>query len=350
MIFSTAYTLEDNVADGGIGINKFVFPWRRLISCLLSLALIQYVFALNVSANESKTAEEVLTEGFYGFEDSIDVSAFELSPTELLQIFSRVIKDDPYLFFVGGNLRYSYGASGYALTLTPRYTMTAEQYEVSLAYCVGRIRAIAALAEHYESEGERALFLHDFICENFEYDHALTNGGIYDFFLTGRGTCEAYMLLYSALMRECGMESHFAASDPLTHIWNIVLIDGEWYHVDVTWDDSASSEAVSRRHFLCSDASALERGHKDWYLPIEVQCLSNKYVDFDFDTFLQDRITLGDVNHDGNVTLLDLLMLRRWQTGGEDSDFCRFCADLTLDGAVDEKDIDIMRRKLIASD
>ena len=336
--------------DGGIGINKFAFPWRRLISCLLSLALIQYVFALNVSANESKTAEEALAEGFYGFEDSIDVSAFELSPTELLQIFSRVIKDDPYLFFVGGNLRYSYGASGYALTLTPRYTMTAEQYEVSLAYCVGRIRAIAALAGHYESESERALFLHDFICENFEYDHALQNDDIYDFLLTGGGTCEAYMLLYSALMRECGMESHFAASDSLIHIWNVVRIDGEWYHVDVTWDDSASSEAVSRRHFLCSDASALERGHKDWYLPIEVQCLSNKYVDFDFDTFLQDRVTLGDVNHDGNVTLLDLLMLRRWQASGEDSGFCRFCADLSLDGDVDEEDIDIMRRKLIASD
>lgn len=333
-----------------IGIRRFVFPWRRLLSCLLSLALLQYLLAFGVCAEEIGTVEEILTEELYSFEETIDVSDFALTPSELLRVFSCVIKDDPYLFFVGGGLRYSYDKSGRVLTLTPRYTMTREDYETALAYCIERIRAISTLAEHYESESERALFLHDYICENFEYDHSLTNGGIYDFLLTGRGTCEAYMLLYSALLRECGIESHFAASDPLVHIWNIVLIDGEWYHVDVTWDDSASEGTVSRRHFLLSDQSALEKGHRDWYLPIDAECSSEKYVGYEFDGFLEGKVTLGDVNHDGEVTLLDLLMLRRWRASGNVSDFCRFCADLNLDGRADEADAELFRRKLISSD
>ena len=334
-----------------IGIRRFVFPWRRLLSCLLSLALLQHLLALGVCAEEIGTVEEILTEELYSFEETIDVSEFALTPSELLRVFSCVIKDDPYLFFVGGGLRYSYDKSGRVLTLTPRYTMTREDYETALAYCVERVRSIAALAEHYESESERALFLHDYVCENFEYDHSLTNGGIYDFFLTGRGTCEAYMLLYSALLRECGIESHFAASDPLTHIWNIVLIDGEWYHVDVTWDDSASEEAVSRRHFLLSDQSALDRGHRDWYCPTEVRCISDAYESIDFDGLLPTAVAVGDVDHDGQFALLDLLLLRSRQAQAfSETDFCDACADVNLDGTVDGDDIELLRRKLLASD
>ena len=333
-----------------VGIKKFALWGRRFLSCLLSLALLQYLFVLGVSADKSRTAEERLTEGFYGFEEVIDISEFALTPTELLHIFSCVIKDDPYLFFVGRNLRYSYKTNGCVLTLTPQYTMTREEYEISLAYCVERVGAIAALAEHYKSESEKALFLHDYICEGFEYDYELKNDGVYDFLITGRGTCEAYMLLYSALLRECGIESHFAASDLLTHIWNIVRIDGEWYHVDVTWDDSASEEGVSRRHFLLSDEAAMKKGHGDWYLPIDAECSSEKYGDFEFDGLLEVKVTLGDVDHDGEVTLLDLLILRRWQASGEASDLCRSCADLNLDGRADAEDTELLRRKLIAND
>lgn len=336
---------------GVFGIKfEFVIPWRKIISCLLSLALLRYVFALNVGANSDKAVQEQITAGFYDFEKSIDVSEFALTPTELLHIFSCVIKDDPYLFFVSRNLRYSYKTNGCVLSLTPQYTMTREKYENAVTYCMERVGAIAALLEHFDSEIEKALFLHDFICENFEYDDELKNDDIYDFLLTGKGTCEAYMFLYTAVLRECRIESHFAASDALTHIWNIVRLDGEWYHVDLTWDDSASSEAVSRRHFLCSDKAVSERGHRDWYSPINVDCLSEKYDNFEFDGLLQSDVMLGDVDHDGEVSLLDLLVFREWQTNNDMTDFCSLCADIDFNGIVNEDDMELLRRKLLASD
>jgi hypothetical protein len=107
---------------------------------------------------------------------------------------------------------------------------------------------------------------------------------------------------------------------------------------------------VSRRHFLLSDQSALEKGHRDWYFPIDAVCSSEKYGGYEFDGLLEGKVTLGDVNHDGEVTLLDLLMLRRWQASGNVCDFCRFCADLNLDGRADEADAELFRRKLISSD
>lgn len=327
---------------------KFVLPWRKLISLLLSVALFQYIFAVRVSARDDRTAQEIITAGFYGFEENIDVSSCALTPNELLRAFLCVIKDDPYLFFVSRNLRYSYKTNGCVLCITPQYTMTGEDYERAITYCRERVKAMAALAEHFENDVEKALFLHDFICERFEYDSDLKNDDIYDFLITGKGTCEAYMLLYTAVLRECGIEAHFAASDSLTHIWNIVRVDGEWYHVDLTWDDSASAETVSHRHFLLSDAEAIEKGHKEWYLPIDVACSSEKYVDFD--GLLGDRVILGDINHDGEISLLDLLILRGWQAQNVSSDFCNFCADIDLDGTADDDDVELLRRKLLAGD
>lgn len=334
-----------------IGIKfEFDIPWRKIISCLLSLALFRYAFAVNVSAKDDRVVQEKISLGFYGFEQSIDVSEFALAPTELLHIFSCAIKDDPYLFFVSRNLRYSYKTNGCVLSLTPQYTMTREEYESAVTYCTERVGAIAALSEHFESEIEKVLFLHDFICENFEYDDELKNDDIYDFLLTGKGTCEAYMLLYTAVLRECGIESHFAASDSLTHIWNIVRLDGEWYHVDLTWDDSASEESVSRRHFLLSDKAALGKGHRDWYLPIDAECISEKYDNFEFDGLLGDRVISGDINHDGEISLLDLLILRGWLAQNHPTDFCDSCADIDLDGTVNECDVELLRRKLLAGD
>ncbi|MBR4032920.1 MAG: hypothetical protein IKJ07_09335 [Clostridia bacterium] len=334
-----------------IGIKfEVVIPWRKIISFLLSLVIFRYTFTVNASAKDDQAVQDRISSGFYGFEQSIDVSEFALTPTELLHIFSCVIKDDPYLFFVSRNLRYSYKTNGCVLSLSPQYTMAREEYDSAITYCVKSVRAIATLSEHFESEVQKALFLHDFICENFEYDDELKNDDIYDFLLTGRGTCEAYMLLYTAVLRECGIESHFAASDSLTHIWNIVRLDGEWYHVDLTWDDSASSETVSRRHFLCSDKAVSERGHRDWYSPINSECLSEKYDNYEFDVLFRNNVTLGDVDHDGELTLLDLLMIRTWHTSEEVLDFCRSCADLNLDGRSDAEDTELLRRKLISSD
>ena len=52
------------------------------------------------------------------------------------------------------------------------------------------------------------------------------------------------------------------------HQWNMVCIDGTWYHVDVTWDDPTPDQGthgeVSREHFLRSDDSMRALGYYGW--------------------------------------------------------------------------------------
>lgn len=305
-----------------------------------------------VSAEGKLGVREAIREGFYGFCESIDISEYKVSPADLSFLFSSIIKDDPYLFFVDTTMAYSFEPGGRVLTLRPSYKMRGEEVFEAWEYCREWVRMLAREAIEYESEVQRALYLHNRICQFTEYDKTLESDNIYSLIDSGRGTCQAYTLAYIAVLRECGIEAHYVASDTIEHIWNYVMIDGEWYHADLTWDDSASSYMgeISQRHFLLSDKVAEERGHRDWYSFFEVDCESEKYVDLDFSDSLKPLHIIGDVDHSGGIDLADILYLRRLLSVRDQRGLCMICADSDENGAVDLDDAGYLRKKLLGAD
>lgn len=76
-------------------------------------------------------------------------------------------------------------------------------------------------------------------------------------------------MAYRYLLSRVGIKSEEVLSDEMNHCWNYVLLGDNWYHVDVTWDDSGSrdgsrSRNLSRDNFLMSDAKARDKDHHDW--------------------------------------------------------------------------------------
>ncbi len=329
---------------------------RLLSAMLVPLVLLMALGRLPVPVGAAELHEEErsLTEtvrlGFYDFSESIDISRFQVKPEKLTEIFSFVIKNDPYLFFVDARLSYSYRPEGHVLCLKPRYVMSREETEAAWDYCRDEVRRLASLAGG--GALEKALFLHDLVCRRFDYDETLENDNIYAFLRTGKGTCQAYTLLYMALLGEVGIGSVFAASDTIAHIWNLVLLDGQWYHADLTWDDAASKEGekISHRHFLLSDRAAEARGHRDWYAPLPIRCESEQYVDCDLVRLLHKEQPAGDADHDGMVTLADLLLLRKAygkRGTAQELPYCCACTDPDRDGRLTEADLVLLRRKLL---
>jgi len=318
------------------------FGGKRIISFFLAFSVLFFLlrlFSVNTSAADLDEAAERMKDGFFAMEESIDISQYEITPEILGSLFSSIIKNEPYLFFVHRNLSYSYESDGFVLSVKPKYTMSREEVASAIAFC--REKVLEMTNGACGGEAERTLYLHDLICNRFEYDDSLENDNIYDFFITGKGTCQGYTLAYMAVLRECGIESCFAASDTIAHIWNLVKIDGEWYHADLTWDDG---ESVIRRHFLLSDTTALERGHRDWYSAKDISCVSDNYLDADFDKLSYTSAGSGDADHNGECELLDLLNIR---AGG---DICKKCADIDRDGEAEEEDAELLRQKLIFED
>ena len=112
------------------------------------------------------------------------------------------------------------------------------------------------------SEYKKELAVHDWMVDHGSYDsNTLSqlpdfqetphNDNPYGFLVSGKGICLGYASTFQLFMDlldiECITVEGTANYDREAHAWNQVGLDGEWYCVDVTWDDPVTSLPVSER-------------------------------------------------------------------------------------------------------
>ena len=87
---------------------------------------------------------------------------------------------------------------------------------------------------------EKALWLHDWLLEHSEYDYSLSFCAAEGVLARGKGTCESYHSAYQMLLNKVGIQTGRTISS--SHVWTAVRMDGEWYQVDCTWDETGQEK------------------------------------------------------------------------------------------------------------
>lgn len=97
------------------------------------------------------------------------------------------------------------------------------------------------LTDNNMSDREKTVVLNKYIIENIEYDlHAYDDYSYHPLF-TGKALCDGYADSLFMLLHHAGVKAKLIGGLPLNgeyHKWVLVNIDGEWLHVDPTWNDS----------------------------------------------------------------------------------------------------------------
>ena len=115
----------------------------------------------------------------------------------------------------------------------------------------------------------KCLYFHDYLVLNctFSNDTDYCNTA-YGALVDGKAQCEGYAFAYNYLCRKAGIECISVwgtNSENATHAWNIVLLDGNYYHVDCTWDDPVLTEYtpgfLRHYYFLVKDSDILGTTH-----------------------------------------------------------------------------------------
>lgn len=83
-------------------------------------------------------------------------------------------------------------------------------------------------------------FFHDYLVLNCENDtESPYSDTVYGALVQKKALCEGYAKAYSYLCNLAGIENFIVTGQTtVPHMWNMVKLDGNWYHVDVTWDNS----------------------------------------------------------------------------------------------------------------
>lgn len=111
----------------------------------------------------------------------------------------------------------------------PNYPSVADRVNAAVAQCN---------KETNGSEYAKALWLHDWLLDQMQYDNSLKWSSAESTLTRGLGTCQSYESAYSKLLTAAGIENSETRDTYDAHTWNAVKLDGKWYQVDCTWDDS----------------------------------------------------------------------------------------------------------------
>lgn len=200
-----------------------------------------------------------------------------LEARELAEIFFRMRLDCPEIFYAVGFKYRSYRDSG-NLEILPEYLFEKSKIKEHQKAMKSRIEKLVRPAVSL-SEKEKEQFIHDFICGNVYYDKLKKaySHEIIGPLGQGVGVCEGIAKTVKILCDALGIWCIIAVSEAnpekkmkYRHAWNIVRIDGTYYHLDATFDNSLGRDEIIRYDYFNLDDTRIFRDHEPviWKVPV----------------------------------------------------------------------------------
>lgn len=103
------------------------------------------------------------------------------------------------------------------------------------------------------SDVKKIEVIHDYIINNSKYNGDTRLNKANNILLDHEGLCSAYTDAMALFLYKLGYDNYKVASED--HIWNLVKLNNEWYHLDLTFDDPVTSDGsnvLKRNMFLIS--------------------------------------------------------------------------------------------------
>jgi len=113
---------------------------------------------------------------------------------------------------------------------------------------------------------EKIKIVHDYIIDNTEYDKlkyenkedsTYKSNTAYGVLIEGYGTCNGYADAMAIFLNKMNVINYKISNKE--HIWNLVYLDGAWYHLDLTWDDPISNTNINRDTYFLITTETLEK-------------------------------------------------------------------------------------------
>lgn len=106
------------------------------------------------------------------------------------------------------------------------------------------------------SDYEKELALHDYLVTHCKYSEDISQPAGSDIYraygalVNQDAVCNGYAEALQLLFQCAGIKSEFVigTADGVDHAWNLVEIDGKWYHLDATWDDPLPDQGEETLH------------------------------------------------------------------------------------------------------
>ncbi len=222
---------------------------------------------------EEKIVYDEILESLNDMSEDVEISTKDEDVIDTA--FNAVVWDHPEIFWVKGYTYAVHTLDGEVtkVTFSGSFTATLEERDKSRAEIEEIAKEILAGVDRQNSQYSQVKYIFEYLIDNVEYDlNASNNQDIRSVFLGHRSVCQGYSKATQYLLNELGIFSTlvFGKAAGGDHSWNLVNVDGDYYHLDTTWGDASYSGAseytgrapsINYDYFLVTDDEIARTHH-----------------------------------------------------------------------------------------
>jgi hypothetical protein len=203
---------------------------------------------------------QVIKSGLESLSQSFDVPRTD--GTEISHIFYKLRLDCPELFYAS-TFQYSFYEDSTLLKIKPVYLFEKNKIREHQLAMTARVEKLTRVVKD-KNDLEKEQYIHDFICENVTYDKLKKQYSheILGPLGQGVGVCEGIAKSVKMLCDQLSIPCIIAISEnnpqkliKYRHAWNVIQINGVWYHLDATFDNTLGKKEIRYDYFNLDDKS-----------------------------------------------------------------------------------------------
>jgi len=214
----------------------------------------------------------------------IDISELNISNEEgspdrdlLWTVFDRVFYDHPEIYYLREGYIRVHKNTPYVVGVRPMYADIARDADAQARFDVAVDTALAQ-TEGLTDPVEQMLALYNYLIRTtaYNYDVAVEQSDnlpreiwtAYGALVLGDTVCKGYALAWKVLMDRLGIPCLVVCKGDGSHLWNMVQLDGKWYHIDVNRGNNIVP--VLRGQCVYTDFLVTDKAmskHESWFVP-----------------------------------------------------------------------------------
>ena len=269
----------------------------------------------------------------------------EYTETEMFEALEAYKNDHPEVFWLDSTYDYYYENGKTSIKIL--FITENEELENAKKIFDNELNKILDNAPDNASDYELELYFNDHLVDNCEYNklagkvnvRVANEGNAYGAIVDKKAVCEGYARAFQLLCNSVNIDcvNIMGEADGVTHQWNCVKISGEWYHVDVTWNDPGDEEGWLKYDYFNVTTEQISADHtlRELYSEAEIdydaeyatvynifipECTSNEY-----NYYNQSCVTLTDIDNADEV----VSSIAEYAQNGEE--YYSFVIDESLD-------------------
>lgn len=267
----------------------------------------------------------------------------------ILQRILEVIRIEQLAFFQVSDRRIKVNEETQGFDVAYEYRFTADEISSMNIASERAAREIMANITTEMDDYDKLKYFHDYLVLNCENDTESAYGDtIYGTLVQKKALCEGYAKTFSYLCNLAGIENAIVTGKTtVPHMWNMVKLGGNWYHVDVTWDNSDDSlherypNVILYQYFMVTD-SVIKNNHTIWTYPAEPPKANGRNENY----FVREG---ADVSREGEFLTVSQNVVLNAVKNREQSAMVKFASNdmyISVTSKLDPSDFEPIRRRV----